>query len=668
MRMLPALLALALSPAAIAADARPNILWITCEDMSANLGCYGDTYAVTPNIDRLATQGVRYTRAFAPIGVCAPSRSSLILGMFAPSVGTQHMRCQGLLPDSIKPFPWYLRQVGYYTTNNVKTDYNYPHPKDTWDASSNTAHWRNRKPGQPFFSVFNFTSTHESQIRLPEDEYRQRTSNFTPEEFHDPAKAPLPPYHPDTPEVRKDWARYYDMITFMDHQVADILKQLDEDGLGDSTIVMYFSDHGAGMPRSKRWLYDSSTHVPMILRVPPAYRDLVGIPDGPGETTDRLVSFVDFGPSLLSLAGVPIPGHMQGQPFFGPRATAPREYVHGFRDRMDERPDMSRSVRDRRFKYIRNFRPDLPWTSDWQCVTYMYEMPTMQVWQRLADEGKLSGPQAIFLSPRKPPEELYDTEADPFEIHNLAADPAHRETLDRLRAELARWQKSILDLSFLPEADLRSRFGDEAPYAAVRRDPALYPYDAIREVAERAAGDDNAAIAQLTEDLRHPDPAARTWAAVGLAGRGQAAASALPALDRAADQDTAPWVRVAADEAITRIAESHTDNHNAAVGRLIAAMEHPNPWVRHAAAIALDRLDPPSAAPTLRRHLDDENEYVIRVVRKTLRDLGENVPAPTVRDDATKNAKAAAAAKAKANADAARAKAKAKAKANTRDK
>src|SRR4051812_14590178 len=302
--MLAALVAGSIATVATAARAgavaarRPNILWITCEDISPNLGCYGDTYAVTPNLDRLAAQGVRYTAAFAPIGVCAPSRSSLITGMYAPSLGSQHMRCQAKLPPEIECFPEYLRRAGYYCTNNVKTDYNFKH-KGTWDESSNKAHWRNRGKGQPFFSVFNFVTSHESQIRLAEPAYRKRTADFTPRERHDPARAPIPPYHPDTPEVRQDWARYYDMITFMDKQIGEILRQLDEDGLADDTIVFYFSDHGAGMPRSKRWLYDSSTRVPLIVRFPG--RLAAQAPGSPGTATDRLVSFVDFGPTVLSL-------------------------------------------------------------------------------------------------------------------------------------------------------------------------------------------------------------------------------------------------------------------------------------------------------------------------------------------------------------------------------
>src|SRR6185295_2253531 len=234
-RLLPALLLLLGVSASQEPAARPNILWITCEDISPNLGCFGDPYAVTPNLDRFASQGVKYTRAFAPIGVCAPSRSTLILGTFACSAGTQHMRCNGPRPDYLRCFPEYLRDAGYYCSNNEKTDYNFPSPKAAWDESGKKAHWRGRKAGQPFFSVFNILTSHESQIRLPEAQYQKRTAGFTAAERHDPAQAPLPPYHPDTPEVRKDWARYADMITLMDKEFAEILKQLDDDGLANDT-------------------------------------------------------------------------------------------------------------------------------------------------------------------------------------------------------------------------------------------------------------------------------------------------------------------------------------------------------------------------------------------------------------------------------------------------
>jgi len=597
---------LACVPTARAAD-RPNILWITCEDITPNLGCYGDTYAVTPNLDRLATQSVRYTRAFAPIGVCAPSRSSLILGMYAPSVGTQHMRCQGVLPAGVKCFPQYLREAGYYCTNNAKTDYNFTHDRATWDESSNRAHWRKRKQGQPFFSVFNILISHESQIRQPEANYRETTAQFTERERHDPAKAPIPPYHPDTPEVRKDWARYADMITVMDRRAGEFLKQLDDDGLANDTIVFFFSDHGAGMPRSKRWLYDSSTRVPFMVRVPEKWKQLA--PGAAGTTTDRLISFVDCGPTVLSLAGVKVPSHMQGVPFLGPAQGPPREFVFGFRDRMDERTDLLRSVHDKRFNYIRNYHPERPWFHE-QHISYMYQMPTMQAWQRLADAGKLTGAAAIFMAKSKPVEELYDVEADPHEVNNLAGRAEHRATLERMRTALRRWQDEIVDLGFMPEADLRIRFGKGSPYDAVRSDPSRYPLARIRDAADVANRRDPNDLPKLAAFLKDADPAVRCWGAIGL-GSLAGAADAL----KVALSDESAVVRIAAADGLYRHGE-----RDAARSVLLQGTSDANEWVRLQAADALDRAGDrdESVRTAMQKATNDANQYVVRIAKHYL--------------------------------------------------
>ncbi len=532
--------------------------------------------------------------------------------MYAPSLGTQHMRCQGTLPDYVKCFPEYLRRAGYYCTNNVKTDYNFKHDKATWDESSQQAHWRKRGPGQPFFSVFNFTTSHESQIRLPEAQYRRRTADFTPRERHDPARVPIPPYHPDTPEVRRDWARYHDMITFMDKQAGGILEQLEADGLADDTIVFFFSDHGAGMPRSKRWLYDSSTRVPLIVRFPSRYEALA--PGKPGTATDRLVSFVDFGPTVLGLAGVDVPSHMQGKPFLGARAAAPREYVFGFRDRMDERTDLIRSVRDARYKYIRNYIPQLPWFGS-QHISYMDEMPTMRAWQRLADQGKLTGASAIFMASSKPTEELYDTRDDPFEVHNLADAPEHRDTLRRLREAHRAWQEEIIDLGLLPEADLRTRFGTRAPYDAVRRDPSLYPLRRIADAADLANRRESSDLPKLVELLRDGDPAVRYWAAVGIGSLDDAAT---PAAKATADAlaDPAATVRIAAADALCRMGAI-----DRALPALVKGLKDGNPWARLQAIQVLDRLGDAArpALADLKAARGDANEYVVRVAEHAVR-------------------------------------------------
>jgi N-sulfoglucosamine sulfohydrolase len=426
---------------------RPNILWISLEDTSPDLGCYGDKYAVTPNIDRLASQGCRYTQVFTHAGVCAPSRSGIITGMYPTSIGTQYMRCKGVPPAYVKCFPEYLRAAGYYCTNDSKTDYNFDAPLTAWDDSRKGAHWRNRPTKEtPFFAVINLTTTHESQVRLPAAQLEARRKTLSAEELHDPSEATLPPYYPDTPIVRRDMANYYDNVTFTDKEVGRILKQLDDDGLTDSTVVFFWGDHGRGLPRHKRWIYDSGIHVPLIVRWPGQI--------WPGSTSDELVAFVDFAPTMLSLAGVEVPAHLQGQAFLGSQKAQPREYVYAARDRMDETLDIIRAVRDKRWKYIRNYRPDLPYA---QTITYMDEMPTMKEWRRLAAAGMLSGPPAIFFLPTKPVEELYDTKADPHEINNLAGRPEQQGVLIRLRAAHEKWRSETGDLGLMPEAELMER-------------------------------------------------------------------------------------------------------------------------------------------------------------------------------------------------------------------
>ncbi len=432
--------------------ARPNILWISVEDISPDLGCYGDKNAVTPTIDRLAAEGVRFTRCFTHAGVCAPSRSGLITGCYPPSIGTHHMRCKGVPPDDVRCFPEYLRQAGYYCTNNVKTDYQFDVPATAWDENSNKADWRGRDKAQPFFSVINFTTTHESQIRDPSNATKKLVAELSPEQRHDPAKMIVPPFYPDTPIVRRDIANYYDNITAVDGQVAGVLKRLAEDGLADDTIVWFWGDHGRGMPRYKRWLYDTGLHVPLIVYVPEKWRQHVR-PDNadalkPGSILDDLTAFVDFAPTVLSLAGLPPKEHFQGQAFFGPhRAEKPRDHVYGHRDRMDETYDLIRTVRDKRFRYVRNFMPWQPYSQD---IAYMNEMPTMQEWRRLHAEGRLTIPQANWFR-QKNVEELYDTEIDPYEINNLAADPRYVITLERLRVWLEGWMREIGDVGLIPE-------------------------------------------------------------------------------------------------------------------------------------------------------------------------------------------------------------------------
>ncbi len=446
-----------IAAAAAQPPARPNIVWISNEDMSPHLGVYGDAMARTPTLDRFARQSVRYSLAFTTAPVCAPSRAAIITGMYQSAIGAQHMRTTEdrvpelpgpyltVPPFYVKAFPEYLRAAGYYTTNRAKTDYQFGVPFTIWDGLGRTAHWRNRRDAaQPFFSVFNLEVTHESQS-FPTSSARKGKPLVT-----DPAEVRLPPYYPDTPAIREELARMYDNIADMDAQVAEILRQLDEDGLADNTYVFYWSDHGDGVPRAKRTLYDSGLHVPLMIRAPKA----AGALAPPGSVSSQLVSMVDLAPTVLALAGVEIPAHMQGRVLLGPAAGPAPAYVFGARDRMDIEYDMMRSARDERFLYIRNFTPELPYAGH---ITYRNQSAIMQDWLRLKAEGALSGPPALWMRSHRPAEELYDVRADPYQVRDIAREPAHRATLEKMRKAVVEWMTRINDQGLINEAEMIDR-------------------------------------------------------------------------------------------------------------------------------------------------------------------------------------------------------------------
>jgi arylsulfatase A-like enzyme len=520
-----------------AADAiRPNILWITSEDHGPHMGCYGDAYATTPNIDALAAKGLTYLHCWSNAPVCAPARTTLISGLYPPSTGGEHMRSMVPYPAGKKMYPQYLREAGYYCTNNSKEDYNIANPGPVWNESSGKAHWRNRQAGQPFFAIFNSTRSHESQIRTRPHK-----------QIHDPAKVRVPAYHPDTPEVRQDWAQYYDKVTAADADAGGVLKQLQEDGLTDDTIVFYYGDHGSGMPRSKRWPYNSGLHVPLVVHIPEKFKDLASPDYTPGGKSERPVSFVDFAPTLLSLAGIQPPEWMQGHAFLGKFQTPPQPFIYGFRGRMDERYDMVRSVTDGRFVYIRNYMPHKIYG---QHVAYMFETPTTQVWKRLHDQGKLTAEQDIFWN-TKAPEELYDLQSDPDEVHNLSGSPAHQETLAKFRKAQRDLAIEIRDVGFLPEGEIHSRSAGSSPYD-MARDGKSYPFERVFETAELASMLKPEAVPELKKALKDEDSAVRYWAALGLLMRGESGVSASRDELLAALKDSSPYVRVAAAEALGR--------------------------------------------------------------------------------------------------------------------
>jgi N-sulfoglucosamine sulfohydrolase len=424
----------------VAANSKPNIIWIVGEDMGPELGCYGESQAVTPHMDKLANQGARFTRCFTHAPVCAPSRSGLITGMYPTTIGTHHMRSKLIAPPPT--FTAHLRKAGYFVAWPGKTDFNFDVPADAFDS---TADWTGKLPKQPFFAYLNLNDSHESSIRM-RDKFERFTARLSPAERHDPAKMQLPPYHPDTPETRRDLANYYDLVTAVDHKVGRVLKFIDEQGIADNTVVFLMGDHGRGLPRSKRWVYDSGIHVPLIVRWPGQVK--------PGSVREDLVSFIDFAPTVLALASVDVPNQMQGQIFLGPKAAAERNYIFAARDRMDETFDRIRAVRSKDYKYIRNFHPELPYA---QRITYAEEMPSLQAWRRAHEAGKLSGPQRVFFAPAKPREELYDIRTDPHEVHNLADDKQHEPILKEFRAALEKWMAETRDLGPTPEAELVKR-------------------------------------------------------------------------------------------------------------------------------------------------------------------------------------------------------------------
>ncbi len=455
---------------------QPNILWISTEDMSAHLGCYGDKVARTPNIDRLASQGIRYTNVFTTAAISAPCRAGIITGMYQTSIGCMHMRTTSyrrsadnpveftaVPPHYVKTFTEYLRTAGYYCTNNSKTDYQFakdPVPASIWDECSRNAHYRNRPDkNQPFFAVFNWLGTHESQD--------WDISNVKT----DPKSVNVPPYYPDNEIIRRNIAKMYDNIARLDSVVGVLINELEREGELDNTIIFFWGDHGDGLPRAKRWLYDSGLNVPLIIRFPGG-RDA-------GTVNGQLISSIDFGPSVLSLAGIPVPSHMQGRPFLGNQASSPRDAVFAARDRVDESYDMIRSVRTKDFLYIRNYYPNEPFPI-W--VPYLSNMPIYKEMLRLDAEDKLTGPQKSWMAYKRPPEELYDVKADPYQINNLAENPGYNSVRDELRKRQDQWTIETGDMGLLNEPEMI-----ETMWPGMKQPVTDIPYFIINSPEDRAS-------------------------------------------------------------------------------------------------------------------------------------------------------------------------------------
>ncbi len=536
---------------------RPNILWVVSEDNTFHyVGAYGDPLARTPNLDHLARQGVTFDHVYTE-PVCAPSRSTIITGRYASSLGTQHMRSLRPLPADVKFFPEYLRAAGYFCTNNNKTDYNtstiadhgrrveingngqargFADGKDTvysdvWNENGPHAHWRHRQPGQPFFAVFNFMESHESRVIT-----RQRLTT-------DPAKVRVPAYLPDTPVVRNDLAQYYDCVSRADAAIGKVLAELEADGLADDTIVLYYSDNGGVIEGPKRFLNDQGTHVAMIARFPNKFAALA--PSLPDTHDGQLINFVDLAPTVLSLAGLSIPDSMQGRAFAGAVRSGPPKFTLTFADRMDERYNLVRSVTDGRYRYVRDYYPDRPWG---QHIDYLWQAAFMREWELHYQAGSLTPAQRRFFEPAHA-EALFDCETDPDNVRDLSRDPAQQERLRTMRAALKETLVRIRDTGFMPEPMMIAEANGGSPTIAAA-DDRRYPLHRLLELLDRLQlGEDPAAQEAAAAAASDPLPVVRYWAAVA-ALHGKFANT-----DRLLN-DSDPVVRVTAAEALLRDGEN----------------------------------------------------------------------------------------------------------------
>ena len=425
---------------------RPNILWLIAEDFSPHLGCYGTKEVSTPHLDRLAKEGVRYTRAYTTAPVCSASRSAFMTGMYQTTIGAHQHRTRNKspLPEGVRPLPQWMQSAGYFTANVAKlpdglgfkgtgkTDWNFTFEGKAFQSSD----WSELKTNQPFWAQMNFSETHRA-FRAPA--------------HADPAKVEIPPYYPDHPVTRKDWAEYLDAATALDVKVGKILDQLAKDGLADNTIVIFSGDHGEAQVRGKQFCYEEGLRVPLIIRWAksmPAPRQIQ-----PGLVDARFIEAIEFAPTMLARAGAPKPPKMQGRIFLGDRAEAPRAMVFGARDRCDETAMRLRTVRDDRYRYIRSFTPEVPLLAPNAYKERQY--PVWNLLQELHAAGKLTPAQAFLCEPRMPEEQLYDLQTDPWEINNLAASkkPEDQAALKRLRAALEKWIVDTDDQGRLPDPD-----------------------------------------------------------------------------------------------------------------------------------------------------------------------------------------------------------------------
>ena len=535
-----------LCTASAIANDKPNILWITSEDNDYGwLGCYGNKQAKTPRLDKLAAGGLLFKHAYSNAPVCAVARSTILNGAYAPTMGTQHMRSRHAIAKKYKPYVSYLKSQGYYCTNRSKTDYNFAgNDKAIWDACSGKAHYKNRPKGTPFFSIFNLTVSHESSLFN-----RKKKSGKT---RLDPAKVTLRPYLPDLPGIRSDVAHYHDIITNLDSQIGKILDNLAADGLDEDTIIFYYGDHGGITPRGKRYLKDTGTHIPMLVHVPKKWQHLS--PFKLGSKIDETVAFVDLAPTLLSLIGLEKPEQMQGRAFLGSKRVAPGEddVVFLYADRFDEIYGMRRGITDGRWKYIHRFTPHLPAAP---YSYYQFGQDGWKDWQKAWKDGKLTGRYKTTWEPNQPVEELFDTHADPWEVKNLATDPAHVERLQNMRACLKKTMIKVNDTGIIPEP-MFSELADGktvTSYAASRKKD----MPALVDLAFKASARNPKNLPQFISLLKSEDPVQRYWATLGCVILGKKSSTAENDLNQLLD-DKHSAIRVQAASALIKVGKQET--------------------------------------------------------------------------------------------------------------
>ncbi|MGF1585976.1 MAG: sulfatase-like hydrolase/transferase [Bacteroidales bacterium] len=550
-------------------QAPPNIIWLVAEDISPELGCYGNEYATTPNLDRMAARGIVYNFALTTAPICAPMRSTLVTGLYATSLGTHHLRCEIPFPDKLKTLPELLRNHGYFTSNRNKTDYNFD-PEGMWEHwSSDFDPWRHRAEGQPFFSFINIGPSHEGSVNSL-DNYKEHVKDLPKEKFHNPSDVPLPPYYPDSPKIREIWARYYDILTVLDQNVGMVLDMLEKDGLMDETIVFFIADHGFGMPRYKRWLNKTGLHVPLVVHVPEKYQHLVpGFKSG-GHSSD-MVSFIDLPATVLNLAGAEIPDYMEGQPIMGKNSQPARKMAFGARDRADDMFEMSRSVTDGRYFYIRHYMPHLAYIQPGYIFSDVKD--SFRELRHLHKKGDLNEEQAKLWRP-KPVEELYDLKTDPYELNNLANNSAFLEIKNSLKNEMHKWMIDTHDLGLLFEAEYMIRSEGSTPYEYSRESGDFDP----RKILEAAEMVGTSSEDQLFEKLNDKDSGVRFWAVIGLTQLDELSIPVINALNELL-MDPSPSVQIATAEVLC-----NNNNSFPAVEILEKWVQDERPWVALQAA------------------------------------------------------------------------------------